>query len=863
MENETSITPPRSLALPFHAYALGAVFVVLSLLVYVHYKTTIQGEDYTGLLAPLDRLFDLGLALGLALVAYAVGRAFGRKLSLDYKSVAEEISFSILLGTGTMGLAILGLGLMGLLSPAPTIALLTLFVAASRREFIEAFGRTRTALGSVRGALSGERITGIIFTALCLSLLYYMSTAAIYGHSLLYTFLTAVATLALAHLLGRRLSLPSPRVHENLSQAATRGVAIGFVCALNLNMIGFLSPLSIALLELLLCSLFHREAVQLFDSIKEDFRRSVTLPKARQLSLMLLALLCAILLLNAWTPPDSYDEGIYHLAAIKLFVEQGRIYPLYDNALGNMPFLTHMVYAICLMARSDIAARLFSLILAINTALAVYAFCARFLTRRIGWLALLGFYGASMVTEVAVTARIDVTLTGMLFATTYSMMAYLESRRQGWLYASAVLAGFSLGIKMTAAVWLLPIAVMFLYESFIRNRVPLLSVLKRGLMFALIMAAMASPWYVKNYVWFGNPAYPFLTGELAEYEKGSPRYFTLEDDRKLEGYFNAAREEIPDRVDNFEKRLEKSAAARIERHPWRVWEYFLRPDIYEVGEYNITPNYLFLALPLLLFVAPRRWLLWLLVVAIFFFLFVTRTVWIARYWLPMFPALTIAAVYALDRIAKSLKRRCGTSLALPAAAVFLIFASVIYANITKLQTGSKLSFIAGHTSRREFLNQRFYYPSIDFINRQLPVDARVMMIGVQMNYDLKRAFIADTSWDGTDWQRMMLRNNSFSEVREDLKRRGITHIIYNPNLYFLAAEWGPQAGPTAGTPSRRTGAYSFAGLTGLEQKTGAEGSVEPDYKVQLRVLATFENFRLKFLERLYTDRYGYEVYRIL
>lgn len=861
MENETSITAPRVPSLPGHVFTLATAFAVPALLGFAHYRTTAYGEDYTGLLAPLDRLFDLSLAMGLAIITFAVGRAITRKLSLDYRSVAEEVSFSVLLGTGIIGLSVFGLGLLGLLSPAPALLLLILFVVASRGELIEAYKRARARLRSIRGALSRERITGFVFTIICLLLLHFLTTAAIYNYSLLHVSLSTGVTLALACLLGRRVPFPSQRLDENPSQGI-RGCVVACLCVFGLNQIGLLSPLSIAVLELLLLALFRREAVQVFDSISKDFRRYVQLPGARHLCLMLFASVCVILLLNASTPPDDYDEGIYHLAATKLFVEQGRVYPLYDNALGNMPFLVHMTYAVCLMLKADIAARMFSLMLALTTAVAVYAFCARFLTRRVGWLAVFGLFGASMVMKVGVTARIDVTLTGILFATTYAMMAYMETRRRGWLYAAALLAGFSLGIKMTAVVWLLPVGVMFLYESLWRNRAPFGEVLKRGMMFAVIMVAIASPWYLKNYAWFGNPVYPFVTGELAEYEEGRSRYFTLEDDRKLEGYFNAARNEIPDRVEKFEGQFAKATAARIERHPWRVWDYFLHPDLYEVGEQNITPNYLFLALPLLPFAARRRWVWWMVAASLFFFLFITKTNWIARYWLPVFPALTIAAVYALDSIAARLKHRWRLAHALPVVAVFLIVTPVMYASMAGLMRADNLSFITGETSRRAFLNQRFYYPAIDFVNRQLPPDARVMMIGVQMNYDLRRPLIADTSWDCTDWQRALLRNDSLDEVRDDLKRRGITHIVYSPTLYFFATEVGLQVGPTAGTPSRRTGAFSLAGLPGKERGKESGYTAEPEYKGQLRVLSTFELFRIKFLEPVYKDRFGYEIYRL-
>src|ERR1043166_468291 len=120
-----------------------------------------------------------------------------------------------------------------------------------------------------------------------------------------------------------------------------------------------------------------------------------------------------------------------------------------------MPFLMQMLYAIALMAKSDTAAKVFSLTVALVCALAVYAFCARFLSQRTGIVALFAFFGAGMVIEVAVTCRVDVSLACMLFMATYAMMVALERDRRGWLYASAMLAGFALGIKHTAAVWVL------------------------------------------------------------------------------------------------------------------------------------------------------------------------------------------------------------------------------------------------------------------------------------------------------------------------------------------------------------------------------------------------------------------------
>ncbi len=85
--------------------------------IYAHIRIS-GSQEYTGPLALLDRAFDLGLVGAIASIAFCVGRKLGRKLRLSFFSVAEEFSFSIMLGTGSLALAVLAFGLLGLLKPA-------------------------------------------------------------------------------------------------------------------------------------------------------------------------------------------------------------------------------------------------------------------------------------------------------------------------------------------------------------------------------------------------------------------------------------------------------------------------------------------------------------------------------------------------------------------------------------------------------------------------------------------------------------------------------------------------------------------------------------------------------------------------
>ena len=703
--------------------ALISGVLICVVAVYAHVHVGRAGDDYTGPLALLDRVFELVLAAGLGAASFCCGRSICRLLHLSFHTIAEEFSIAVLLGFGAIGTGVLGLGLAGLLKPYPVVFLLLVMIVLSRRET--------------------SRLTELVRDATSRSL-----------------------------------------------ETRTRQVVAG-----------------------------------------------------------LFLLLIAILTVRTLTPPHAVDEAIYHLSVTRSFVEQGRVHPVYDNFSGNMPLLVHMIYALCLMAKADIAAKLVSLALAVTSALAVYGFCARFLNRRIAALAMFAFFGAGMVVEVAVTSRIDVSLAGMVFAAAYAMMVHLETGERGWLLASAVLGGLGVGVKYTAGVWVALLCVLYIVES-VRGGSTKSG--KRVLIdlfaYCAIVTAVAAPWFIKSQVWFSNPVYPFLTGEVAEYGQGRVRYFTPDDYTKLNSYFDAAKRELPDKVSGIEAELADAASRRLERHPFRFWEYFTKPDTYNLGtaEAYHDPNYLFLLVPIAFFLHRRRWVFWLGLLSVVFYVFLASTSWIARYLLPIYPALTVLAVCALDGIATRLQSRSKLAALLPVAAVAVAVASPAFISMVQANAAGTGSFITGSLSRREFMSAAFYYPPIDLINNVVPSGGRVMMMGAQMCYDVKPPYIAEGGWDSVEWQRMLIRNSTLEEAHEDLKRKGVTHILYSPGLFGFVAYTGREGSGPSGSLFK-IGSH----------KDGARSAV--DYQTQLQNWATFELYRRKHLETIRE----YEHYSVL
>lgn len=677
-------------------------------------------DDVTGLLALLNNTFPLTLTIVLAVVLSCVGHAVTRLFRIEFANGAEEAAFSLFLGTGVVGLSLLGLGLVGLLRPWAVLVLIAGYLIASYRSWTRLYTVARAGL---------QRVTQTRETKL-------------------------------------------------------------------------------------LASIFTAFVI--------------------------------FLILRAATPPNAADELIYHLPVTKDFVEAGRVYPVFDNSLGNFPFLIHMIYALCLMAKSDIAARVFSLFLALATALALYGFASRYLTRRVAVLSMFAFFAAGMVVEVATTSRIDVALAGMLFLSAYAMINHLDSKKIGWLWVSALLAGFSLGIKHSAAIWLMLMGAMYLVETLARRSSPLVTIIRRGILYALIAAAVASPWYLKNYVWFNNPLYPLITGEVADFGGGKVRYFDANDEHRLNAHFEQARREIPEVVKAQEQALIDAVGRRVERHPLLLWNFFLNPNAYLMSEPHHYPNYLFLLIPFLVFFRKPRWMVWLAVLGFGFVFAIASTSWIARYLLPAYPPLTIVAAYTVNAISERINVLRNVHIFLLAG----LFAVVISTSILSMSKFNSFRYLAGTTSRRDVVGLFTYYKPLEFINNTLPQNARVMFLGTQLTYGIERPYISDESWFSTKWRRLLVHNNSLEEVNRDLKQQGVTHILFSPGIFTYAAARGTEG----------TGGLALMALK-TEQAPAELGRLGPEYLL-LRNWATFTLYQQQFLETVYSDRDNNYVFKI-
>jgi hypothetical protein len=361
-------------------------------------------------------------------------------------------------------------------------------------------------------------------------------------------------------------------VAEEIPFAAAIGLGILAYLVLGIGLLGYLRLPGVLAIMVLLALVGWRETPRLARrllaglSALDVWRRSV-LP----LTVFLLAML-VFTLIGALAPSGEgdYDSLVYHLTIPKLYVRAGGIQPVPWLSHSNFPFTLEMLYSVGLLLNGQSLAKLFHWGCGWLTVLAVFGFGRRWWGPRAGWLGAAIFAAVPLAAWQMVTAYVELGVALFCFLAVaalarataeeamrrrgddtaesresradsreHSRISNLESRPlptpRGFLWVAALMCGWALGVKMLGgAVLVFAIAVLVWgwvgsrvesrkskVETTLESRIANLG-LRYIALFALIAAAVACPWYIKSYLWTGNPVYPFL------YSLFDGRYWTAE-----------------------------------------------------------------------------------------------------------------------------------------------------------------------------------------------------------------------------------------------------------------------------------------------------------------------------------------------
>ncbi|NQT00207.1 MAG: glycosyltransferase family 39 protein, partial [Candidatus Omnitrophica bacterium] len=463
--------------------------------------------------------------------------------------------------------------------------------------------------------------------------------------------------------------------------------------------------------------------------------------------LIILLVHLALEVIYALSPPTLWDTVVYHLATVKSYLQQHQIMAtpyLYES---YYPATMEMLFLLGMLIRGEILANLINYLMGILSILAIYAFCRRYFSWRIGLWAAVVFYAMPVVTSNAGQAGTDMGLVFYSLLAIYALFNWLDSHKTNSLILAAIFCGLSAAIKYNEMIMPFLLGLGVMVKMLVIDKKRLLVAFRPLATFAFVAFMVASPWYVKNYLTTGDPVFPFLY-----------KFFTGK-------VINPA----------ILVHLDLSSLRSFRDYLLFPWDFYVRFRGVAPWDQASGPVYL-MFIPCLLFLrgVDKRIKYLLLFVAGYALVWMAMPIQFSRYFLPCSAALSIVAGYAISRVAE------GDWAIRRVALAFVMVVFCFNAMLLLAKHHFRIPVVLGIETRQSFLTKRVdSYKAIEYINSNLSDSEKVLLFEPR-SYYVQRPYIK-----GDPQFQMMLDYTTFSDADDllrELKQLGITHLLLNSNL---------------------------------------------------------------------------------
>ena len=333
--------------------------------------------------------------------------------------------------------------------------------------------------------------------------------------------------------LGQLLLRHALRLELGRLEQLVLGSALGLGC---LGLISFALGLAGLFQPIVMWVLTAAGTLAIIPALRKNidrWRHWPNLPPPPPLAALFLGLMGLFTLAVALLPPTDWDGLFYHLTGPKLYLTAGGIVGGVDLPHLSFPGLMEMLFAWAMLLRGgvssgDIAAKLLHTLFVPLLAGLIFLIAYRFFSKKAGWPAVVVLASMPMIVTLGSWAYNDLALAFYQLAALYVLLRWRLASRTwtlvsdlqttpptlwAWLVLSGAFAGFAMGLKYTSFITPLIITIFIAYFSLQNLRTThyaLRTTFVNLLVFSLTALLVASPWYLKNWVFTGNPVYPFL-----------------------------------------------------------------------------------------------------------------------------------------------------------------------------------------------------------------------------------------------------------------------------------------------------------------------------------------------------------------
>ena len=430
-----------------------------------------------------------------------------------------------------------------------------------------------------------------------------------------------VALSLLALVIGRRLtaSVAYSSVGESVATSTALGVSAIAYGVLLLGLPGWIRPWVLAVAAALCVAASWRTVRTWLHALRppRTWTRNRSFASNR-LALAVLGLLVLVpLVCLALYPSTQWDAISFHLPTAKHFLESHRVGAAPYVRYPVFPAVGELLYAVVLAWGSDLAPQLFGVVCLLLVVLFLASLARRFGLGRVGTWASAILVSHPLVIWVATTAYIDMLVTLLVTAAVYALLVWRDTGDRKWLLLAGVFSGAAIGTKYSAILAVGCMGLLLLFDS-LRTRKAYPVVL-----FGLVVLGGALPWFIRSFVYTGNPVWPFLSPVFGY------------------GFWNVADYQAQ-MADLLSSHIQLRSLWSFLRLPWDL--VFRRVLFYIEAPLSLA----LLLVPLGLLLLKRRRLWAVLALSLGFTILWFLTAQLPRYLLPILPLVSFATAYGLD-----------------------------------------------------------------------------------------------------------------------------------------------------------------------------------------------------------------------
>lgn len=471
---------------------------------------------------------------------------------------------------------------------------------------------------------------------------------------------------------------------------------------------------------------------------------------ARGLALWVLpGLTLAGIFFQALAPQIGWDDDVYHLTLPKLYLAHSGFRPVPFSVYSNWPLNIEMLFGLAMMGGDYVLAKLVHTFFLSLLLLAVFRLCRQHTSSPTALLASLLVLANPVVIFEAEYAYVDIAFAFFFLIAVSCAIDYLRTDDVGALLKSGLSCGALAGIKLSGLAGVFCVLVLVLTARPLRFGGRRLRTIGSALLLPTLLLAL--PWYVKSYLYTGNPLYPMLFRQFGgrDWDESLGQQFfawqhAMGMGRSLYDYL--------------------ALPVRVILDGGEDYDHFDG----QIGKFWLV------AAPLACLVALRlKQSRPYLISAGVYFVFWALSSQQLRFLIALLPPLAVAtglAIHWLDELLTAHRPRALFRVAMWLAAGAALM-PILYPTWRRGAREAQALIEDGPRDRSTEVPEGY-----SFINATAATDAKIMLLDTNHGFFLERAYIADSFFEASQMRLVLSQARSEDELADILKRLELDYL---------------------------------------------------------------------------------------